>query len=91
MGPDATILVFLNVEFSAVFFTSSFTFIKGLFSSSSLSAIRVESSAYQRLLLFLSAISISACDSSSPAFNMMCSAYKVINRVAISSLDIFLS
>ena len=45
-------LSFLNVEFWASFFSLLFTFIKRLFSSSSLSAIRVVSSAYLRLLLF---------------------------------------
>ena len=50
---------------------SSFTFIKRLFSSSSLSAIRVVSSAYRRLLIFLLAILIPACVSSSPVFLMM--------------------
>ena len=44
---------------------SSFTFIKRLFSSSSLSAIRVVSSAYLRLLIFLPSILIPACASSS--------------------------
>ena len=39
-------LCFLNAEFSASFFTVLFTFIKRLFSSSSLSAIRVVSSAF---------------------------------------------
>ena len=58
------------------FSLSSFTFIKRLFSSSSLSAIRVVSSAYLRLLIFLPAILIPACASSSPAFLMMYSAYK---------------
>ena len=48
-----------------------------LFSSSSLSAIRVVSSAYLRLLIFLPAILIPACASSSPAFLMMYSAYKL--------------
>ena len=56
---------------------SSFTFIKRLFSSSSLSAIRVVSSAYLRLLIFLLAVLIPACASSSPAFGMMYSAYKL--------------
>ena len=55
----------------------SFTFIKRLFNSSSLSAIRVVSSAYLRLLIFLPAISIPACTSSSPAFLTMYSAYKL--------------
>src|SRR5574337_175583 len=51
--------------------------VKRLFSSSSLSAIRVVSSAYLRLLIFLPEILISACASSSPAFCMMFSAYKL--------------
>ena len=54
----------------------SFTFIKRLFSSS-LSAIRVVSSAYLKLLIFLPEILIPACASSSPGFHMMYSAYKV--------------
>ena len=48
-------------------FLSSFTFIKRLFSSSSLSAIRVVSSACLRLLIFLPAILIPACVSTSPS------------------------
>ena len=42
---------FLNVEFNPAFSLSSFTFIKRLFSPSSLSAIRVVSSAYLRIPL----------------------------------------
>ena len=64
-------LSFLNVEFKPTFSLSSFTFIKRFFSSSSLSAIRVVSSAYQKLLIFLLAILIPACASSSLAFCMM--------------------
>ena len=45
---------------------SFFIFIKRLFSSSSLSAIRVIPSAYLMLLIFLLAILISSCASSSP-------------------------
>ena len=68
----------LNVEFfKPAFSLSSFTFIKRLFSFSSLSAIRLLSSAYLRLLIFFPAILIPACASSSPAFHMMCSAYKL--------------
>ena len=48
-----------------------------VFSNSSLFAIRVMSSAYLRLLIFLLAILIPSCDSSSPAFCMMDSAYKL--------------
>ena len=57
--------------------TSSFTFIKRLFSSSLLSAIRVVSSVYLMLLIFLLAILIPACASSSPAFLKMYSACKL--------------
>ena len=76
MGPDAMILVFWMLSFKLTFSLSSFTFIKRLFSSSSLSAIRVVSSAYLRLLIFLLAILIPACASSNPAFHMTYSAYK---------------
>ena len=69
-------LSFLNVGFRPAFSFSSFTFIKRVFSSSSLSAIRVVSSAYLRLLIFLQAILIpAACDSSSLTFCMIFSAY----------------
>ena len=61
-------LTFLNVELKPTFSLSSFTFIKRLFSSSLLSAVRVVSSAYLRLLLFLPAILIPAYGSFSPAF-----------------------
>ena len=47
------------------------------FISSSLSVIRVVSSAYLRLLIFLPAVLIPACASSSPAFLMMYAAYKL--------------
>ena len=76
MGPDAMILVFWMLSFKP-FPLSSFTFIKRLFSSSSLSAINVVSSAYLRLLIFLPAILIPACALSSLAFHMMYSAHKL--------------
>ena len=53
MGSDAMVLVFWMLSFKQTFSLSDFTFIKRLFSSSSLSAIRVVSSAYLRLLIFL--------------------------------------
>ena len=56
---------------------SSLTFIKRLINFSSLSAIRVVSSAYLRLLILLLAILIPACASSRRAFRMMHSAYKL--------------
>ena len=62
------------LSFKPNFLLSSFTFIKRLFSSSLLSAIRVVSS---ELLIFLLAILIPACASASLAFHMMYSAYKL--------------
>ena len=70
-------LRFLNVELWKPIFSLSLTFIKRLFRSFSLSAIRVVSSACLRLLIFLPAILIPACASSSPAFLMMYSANKL--------------
>ena len=70
MGLNAMILVFWMLNFKPVFFTLlsftllSLTFIKRLFSSSLLSAIRVVSSVYLRLLMFLLAILMSSCASS---------------------------
>ena len=58
-----------------LFHSALSTFIKRLFSSSSLSAIRVVSSAYLRLLIFLPAVLIPACGSSCLACHMMYSAY----------------
>ena len=64
-------LRFLIFSFKLALSLSSFALIKMLFSSSSLSAIRVVSSAYLRLLIFLLAILIPVCASSSPAFLMI--------------------
>ena len=71
MGPDAMILVFEMLNFKSAFYSPF------LFNSSSLSAISVVSSAYLRLLIFLLAVLIPACASSSPTFYMMYSAYKL--------------
>ena len=77
MGPDAMIFVFWMLSFQPTFSLSSFTFIKKLFSSSSLSAIRMVSSAHLRLLIFLPAVFIPACVSFNPEYLMMYSAYKL--------------
>ena len=77
MGLDAMVLVYLILSFKPAFSLFSFTFIKRLFTSSSLSAIRVVSSAYLRLLIFLPAILIPTCASFSPAFHMICSAHNL--------------
>ena len=81
VGWDATIFIFGMVCFKPAFPLSSFTFIKRLFSSSSPSVIRVVSSACLMLLIFLSAILISAWASSNLAFHIMYSAYKVNKQV----------
>ena len=86
MGLDAMILVFWMLSFKPTFLLSSFTFFKRLFSSS-LSAIRVVSSEYLRLLIFLLAILIPACASSSPLFLMMYLAYK--RQVRWSDIPIY--
>ena len=76
MGPDALILIFFHFEFQDgvfcfLFSFSHFNFIKEYFSYSSLSAIRVISYTYLRLLIFLLAILIPVCDSSSSEFHMI--------------------
>ena len=63
MEPDVMILAFLIFSFKPAFSLSSFTLIKRLLCSFSLSDIRVVSSAYLRLLIFLLAVLIPACDS----------------------------
>ena len=77
MGLDATILIFWMLSFMPAFSLSSFTLIKRLFSFSLLPAIRVVSSAYLRLLIFLPAILIPDCASSSLVSCMMYSVYKL--------------
>ena len=68
-------LHFLNVK--SAFSLSPFNLIKKFFHSTLLSAIRVVSSSYLRFLIFLPVILIPACNSFSPAFYMMCSAYNL--------------
>ena len=80
MGPVAMVLVFLKLSFKLGFSLSSFTIIKTFLNSSLLSAITVLSFTYVRLLIFLLAVLIPACNSSSPAFLMMCSACKLNNQ-----------
>ena len=78
MGLNAMILVFEMLSLRPAFSLSSFTFSKRLFSSSSLSG--VVSSAYLRLLIFLPAILIPACASSSLAFCKIYSACKLTKQ-----------
>ena len=65
------------LSFKPTFPLSSFTSLKRLFSSFLLSSISVVSSAYLRLLIFLPEILIPAYVSSSPAFLMMHSEYRL--------------
>ena len=65
---DLSFLIFI---FKPAFSPSSFTLIKSLFHSSLLSVISVISSTYLKLLM------LPACNSSSLAFLMMCSAYRL--------------
>ena len=64
MRLDVMILVFWMLNFKPLFSFSFFILTNSLFSSSSFSAIRMVSSAYLRLLVFLLAILIPTCDSS---------------------------
>ena len=77
MGLDAMILIFWMLSFKPTFSLYSFTLIKRLFSSSLLALIRVVSPAYLRLLIFLPAILIPACVSSSLEFHIVYSACKL--------------
>ena len=77
IGPDAMILVSWMVSFKPAFSRFSYTFIRRLFSSSSLSSIRVVLSVYLRLLILLPETLIPDCASSSLAFHMIYSAYKL--------------
>ena len=74
---DGAMILVFECCFKPAVSLFSFTFIKKIFSFSLLSAIRTVSSAYLRLLIFLPAILIPACASSSPAFHRMYSAHKL--------------
>ena len=90
MGLDAMILVFWMLSFKPTFSLSSFTFIRRLFSSSSLSAIRVVSSAYLRLLIFLPAIFIPAALPPAQRFSWCTLHRSEISRLTIC-LDVLLT
>ena len=77
MGPNAMMFIFWILNFKSGFSISTFTFVKTLFSSFLFSGIRVVSFSFLKLLIFLLAILIPACASSSPAFSMMYSEYKL--------------
>ena len=84
------LIVLWMLSFKPAFSFSSFTLINRYFSSSSLSANRVRSSAYLRLLIFLLAIQL-VIHPAWQAFHMMCFANKLKSRVTIPSLIVLLS
>ena len=77
VGPDAMIFIFWMLSFKPTFSLSTFTFIKRLLSSLSLSAIRVCHLHIWGYSYFSRQSWFPACVSSSPAFLMMYSAYKL--------------
>ena len=80
MGPDAMILVFWILSFKLAFSLSSFTFIKRLLIPLHYLPVGWCHLHIRWLLIFLLAILISACASSSMAFCTMYSAYKLIEQ-----------
>ena len=87
MGPDAIIFVFWMLSFKPDFHSPLFTLTKPLFSSSSLSAIRVISSEYLRLLIFLLANLITACHPSRLASWVMYYAQNLIKNENVIALS----
>ena len=84
------LLLLLIFSFKPTFSLSSLTLINSLFSSSSLYAIIVVSFAYLKLIVFLLANLIPACNSSRPAFILMCSVYK-LNKQGDNNTALFYS
>ena len=85
MEPDAMNLVFFNIIFNPALSLSSFILIKRLFSSSSLSVIRVVPSSYLKLEMFFSPILIPVYNPSSLAFLMMCLVCRLNKQVTADS------
>ena len=81
MGLDAMILVFWILSFKPAFFTLLFHFYQEVLQFLFAFCQRMVSSAYLRLLIFLPAVLIPACASSSLAFCMMYSAYRLNKQV----------
>ena len=77
MGPDAMILVFWMLSLSQLFHSPLSISSRGSLVLLHFTAISVMSPAYLRLVIFLPAILIPACASSSLVFLMMFSAYKL--------------
>ena len=91
MGPDVMSLVFCMLSFKPAFPLSSFTFIKKLFSSSLLAAIRVVSSVYLRFLYFSWKSWLQLVLHPAQHFSWCTLHISLITRVTICSLDVLLS
>ena len=90
-NPDTMILVFWMLSFKPAFSLYSFTFIKRLFSSSSLSAIRDLSSAYLRLLIFVLAIWFQFVLHPAQHFTWCTLHRSSISRITVYSLNVLIS
>ena len=88
LRPDAMILVFWMLSFKPIFSLSSFTFIKGLFSSSLLSAIRVVSSAYLSYWYFSQQSWFQLVLHQAQHFSWCTLHINLISKVTIYSLDV---
>ena len=88
MGLDAMILVFWMLSFKPTFHSPLSLSLRG---SLVLVHFLPWGWCYLTLVIFLPTILIPACASSSPAFLMMYSAYKLNSKVKIHSLDVLLS
>ena len=77
VATSCTILVFWMLSFKPAFHSPLSSLSRSSLVSLHFLAIRVLSLAYLRLLIFLPAILIPACDSASPVFHIMCSEYKL--------------
>ena len=90
-GTGCLILVFWMLSFKPTFSLSHFPFIKRPFSISSLSAIRVVSSAYLRWMIFFSTILIPAVLHPAQHFSWCTLHISKISRVAMYSFDVLFS
>ena len=91
MGPDATILVFWMLNFKPAFSLSLFHFHQESLQFQFAFCHKDCVIYISEIMVFLPAILIPACASSSPAFRMMYSAYKLNKQVENIRLDVLLS
>ena len=90
-GPDAMILVFWMLNFKPAFSLSLFHFHRESLQFHFAFCHKGRVIYISEIMVFLPAILIPACASSSPAFRMMYSAYKLNKQVDNIRLDVLLS